>query len=352
MGESQLPQHNERRTPPVEFGVVSLATSLGESCLVADTAHHYGAGLEQLSRLGYERYHRAAEGVTTAQLGADAGRAALDRAGVAPSEVGYLVVANGATVPDYLNWDVSTAIAAGLGLTTVPTLLTSQGCAAAVLAFQQAAGIFAVRPDVDVILLIAVDRVSERHTRRMSATVDSDGAASAVLRRGHSALRWLATEQVTDAEFSDFFRLEFCGNAASCVPDPNRNLRVDPAYQVYQYFRDEPDRMVEWAAEVDRRVVDAVEGACKRAGLTRSDVSHWITLNDSQPSMAAVARAADIPLDRTNAQLASQLGHFGSGDPLICLSRYHDDGLLRRGDVVALAGMSSGMHWFCTLIEI
>jgi len=341
------------RAPTVDFGMLSLATSLGEPCQVADTAHLYGISAEQLSRLGYERYHRAADGVTTAQLGAAAARAALEKSGVDRAAIGYLVVANGATVPEYLNWDISTAVASQLGFNTVPTLLLTQGCASAVLAFQQVAGMFATRPEIGTILLVAVDRVSERHTRRMGATtVDSDGAVAIVFQRGHPSFRWLATEQVTAAEFVDFFRLEYCGSAAACVPDANRNLGIDPAYQVYRHFHDEPKLLVEWAAEVDRRVIDAVDGVCQQAGVSRSELSRLIMLNDSQPSMAAVARAAGLPIDRTNARLSSMLGHFGGADPLVCLSLYHQDGLLTAGELVALAGMSSGMHWFCTLIEV
>lgn len=342
----------ERRAPTVDFGMLSLATSLGEPCEAAESANHYGVSAEQLAHLGYERYHRAADSVTTAQLGAAAGRAAVEMSAVDRSAIDFLIVANGATVPEYLNWDVSTAVSSQLGFNDIPTLLLTQGCASAVLAFQQVAGMFATRSDIQTILLVAVDRVSERHTRRMRATVDSDGAVAIVFQRDHTSLRWLATEQVTAAEFVDFFRLEYCGSAAACVPEATRNLDVDPAYQVYRYFSDDPNRLIEWAREVDRRVVDAVDGACKQAGVTRSELSRLILLNDSQPSMNAVARAAGLPIDRTNAQLSSVLGHFGGADPLICLSFYHHDGVLNAGDLVALAGMSSGMHWFCTLIEV
>lgn len=341
------------RRPAAGFGIASLAISLGELKQVDQEAPHHGVRAEELDRLGYKRFYQAPDGVTSAQIGAAAARTAIERSGGDPASIDYIVVANGATVPDYLNWDVSTAVAAQLGLTSVPTLLLTQGCAAAVLAFEQIAGVFATRPEVRTVLLVAVDRVSKRHVRRMgTTTVDSDGAAAIVFQRGGENLRWLATEQVTDATFADFFRLEFCGSAAACVPDPERNLSVDPAYQVYRHFRDDPDGLIDWASEVDRRVVDAIDGACKRAGTDRSEVSRLLLLNDNRTSMASVAAAAGIPIDRTNARLAPMLGHFGGADPLVCLSLYHERGLLDRGELVALAGLSSGMHWFCTLLEV
>ncbi|WP_078865486.1 3-oxoacyl-[acyl-carrier-protein] synthase III C-terminal domain-containing protein [Streptomyces sp. NRRL S-1896] len=57
-------------------------------------------------------------------------------------------------------------------------------------------------------------------------------------------------------------------------------------------------------------------------------------------------------MGRTNAELAAPLGHFGGMDPLVSLDIMMERGELVPGDLVALAGMSSGLHWFCTLLEV
>lgn len=58
--------------------------------------------------------------------------------------------------PEYLSWDASAAVARELELGTTPTLLTTQGCASAVTARQQIAGLMAVRDDIQRVLLVAV----------------------------------------------------------------------------------------------------------------------------------------------------------------------------------------------------
>ncbi|MFB6815390.1 3-oxoacyl-ACP synthase III family protein [Streptomyces sp. NPDC056347] len=342
---------HQSSAPPADFGILALGSSLGELRDVATTAHEYGARPERVLRLGYRTYRWAPDDVTCTELAARAGRVALARAGVDGAEVDFLLVATG-SVPEYLNWDFSTAVARALRLRGTPTLLLTQGCASAVLAFQQVAGLFATRQDVRTVLLVAADRVDERESNRMRANVESDGAAAVLFRRGHDGMRWLATEQHTDAEYADFFRQEYGGTAAPVAPEGRSNRDLDPAHQVYLHFRDDPAGLTKFAGAVDRRVVNAVTGACKVAGTNVSALSRLILLNDNRPSMAGIAELLGIPLDRTNADLSGELGHAGGADPLICLDLYREQGTMLPGDLVALAGMSSGMHWFCTLIEV
>ncbi|HEX5534483.1 MAG TPA: 3-oxoacyl-[acyl-carrier-protein] synthase III C-terminal domain-containing protein [Actinomycetales bacterium] len=338
--------------PVVDFGMVSLGYSLGEPRDVAANASRYGVQLDFLQQLGFHTYHEVANGETTAVLGAQAGRSALRKGGVDPAEVDLLVVAS-TTIPEYLNWDLSAGVARELGLRGTPTLLFTQGCAATVLGFAQIAGVFATREDIQTILYVAAERVNPTHTKRLGgSTADSDGAVAAVLQRGHSSLRWLATQEVRDSEYADFFRLEYGGSAVPVPPAGKSNLTTHPVYQVYHYFRNDQEGFHEFGRMCDRRLVEAIDGACAQAGVDRADLSRVILLHDNQPSMKKAAEDLGIPLDRTNAGLAAGLGHFGSLDPLMSLCIYQEQGDLRTGEMVALAGMSSGMCWFCTLVEV
>lgn len=337
--------------PAVDFGVAGSGVAIGEAYDVQQEAARLGVGNARVAQLGYRTLRRARDEATATVLGAEAARLACEEAGISVNDVQLVVLAAGATVPDYLNWDPSTDLTRALGITSVPTLLLTQGCASGVLGFEQVAGLLAVRSDLDTVLLVAADRVSERHVRRIGATADSDGAAALVLRRQHPALRWLSTAQLTDSTYADFFRLEFCGRAAPCGGDASRNVRMPPALRAYEYFSDDPDGFSAWAGEVDARVVDVITMACAQAGVDPAEVTRLLLLNDSQPSIASIAAAARIDLSHTNAELAAGLGHFGGADPLVSLSVLNSAGEIDPGELVAMAGMSSGMHWFCTLIR-
>ncbi len=335
--------------PAVDFGIAALAASLGEATDLSAT--HDNGDLAALTKLGYRTYRRAAPETQATHLAADAVRLAMRRADLQPGDIDYLIVASSA-LPEYLKWDLSTAVAHRAGLTDVPSLLLTQTCASAVLAFQQAAGVFATRGDTETVLLVAVNRVSEHHIDRMAGNVESDGAVAVVLRRGHPSMRWLATEQVTDASWSDFFRLEY-GGSAEPVPPPGRTNRdVDPQLRVFEHFRGRPEAFRSFVRAVDTTVASAVDGAFRRAGVDRHRLSRLIYLNDNRPSVEIAAKAVGISLEATNLDLIAEYGHCGCVDPLLGLSVYLDRGELRAGDVVAVAGLAQGMHWFCTLIEM
>ncbi|MGK5441571.1 3-oxoacyl-ACP synthase III family protein [Micromonospora sp. URMC 105] len=336
------------------IGIVSLAHVLGEPQDVVETAGTYVDDPERVIRWGYRTYHRAGADQTPTRLAADAARRALDKSGLAPADVDYLVVADSG-VPEYLNWDMSASVARELGLGTTPSLLVSQGCGSAVTAFQQIAGLIAVREDIHNVLLVAVNKVSEAHINRMrnNTCLGSDGAAAAVVRRGHGRLRWLATEQISDPRYVDFFRIEYGGSSVPVAPDGTGNLAVDQLGLVHRYFRREPEQLAQFVKDVNHRLATVVEDACRRAGVATSQVRRLIYLNDNQHSMADVARATGIPLERTNAELSVGLSHVGCADQLICLSIYDErQDELGEGDVVALAGLSGGMQWFCTLVRV
>ncbi|WP_225829079.1 3-oxoacyl-ACP synthase III family protein [Streptomyces naphthomycinicus] len=339
--------------PVTDFGVLALAHALGDPRDVAATAADHVDDPDRVLLWGYRGYHRAPEGTTSTALAARAAEKALAKAGVDPRDLDLVVVAD-SSVPEYLLWDTSAAVARAIGAGTTPTLLLGQGCASGVTAFQQIAGTFATRTDAETILLVAVNQVSEAHTNRMrfNTLLGSDGAAAAVLRRGHGRLRWLATEQLTDPAYADFYRVEYGGATAPHAPDGTGNLDIDPLSLVYRHFRREPEHLAKFVRTLNSRVRTVFEDACDDAGVDPGQVKRFLFLNDNQDSLADVAKAVGVPLDRTNAELAKDLGHCGGADQLICLDMLLERGELAEGDVVALAGLSIGMHWYCTLLAV
>ena len=90
--------------------------------------------------------------------------------------------------------------------------------------------------------------------------------------------------------------------------------------------------------------------ACKRAGITPSDVRRLLHLHDSVPALTLLAKDLDMGLEWTNASVATAHGHVGCADQLMSLEFVSEE--LTSGDVVALTSTASGMHWLCTLLEI
>ncbi|MCQ6556392.1 3-oxoacyl-ACP synthase [Streptomyces sp. C10-9-1] len=338
----------------VELGIVSTGTAFGERRSVAETAADYVPDPEAVLALGYTSYHRAAGGTTATRLAADASREALEMAGLDIGEVDLIVLGN-SDVPEYLGWDPSAALARELGSRETPTVLLAQSCAAWSVALDHAAGAMALSPETGTVLVVLVNVVSEAHTNRMefNGSIASDGAVAAVLRRDHPRLRRLSSARTTNPEYADLFRIEYGGAAAPLPPQGSADLVVDPMARVYRHFGRDPERFQGFMREIGDRLAAVVGTALARAGRERGELARVIHLNDSRQAIANAAEALGIPLDRTNARLAAELGHMGAADQLVCLWKHIERGELAKGDLVALVGVAApGMHWFCTLIEI
>ncbi|MFD8606605.1 3-oxoacyl-ACP synthase III family protein [Streptomyces globisporus] len=338
---------------PTEMGIVATGTAFGTPRDVAGTAHEYLPDPEAVTKLGYESYHRVADGVTAVDLAAEACRVALKNAGLGIADVDLIVLGH-SDIPQYLGWDPSAAVARALDAQGTPTVLFTQSCAAWSLALDHAAGAMALSPDTGTVLVAMVNVVSETHTNRMdfNGTIASDGAAAAVLRRGHPRLRRLSSASFTNPEFADLFRIDI-GGSAHPVPPPGRTHRdLDPMIAVYEHFGADPERFGRFIGEVVGRFTDVVDHALARAGRDRSELTRLVYFNDSQRAIHGAADAIGIHVARTNAELARRLGHMGAADQLVSLHLHAEAGELAPGDLVALAGVASpGMHWFCTLLK-
>lgn len=340
---------------PIDFGIVSYGYAFGDDCdVVAEAVEEFVDDPERVYRWGYKRFHRAPEGMTGTQLAARAARMALDRAGLTPDDVDQLILAV-SDVPDYLNWDASAALARELKIHLKPTLLLSEGCVSGVTGFGNAAGLFAVHPELTNVLFVAVNRVSEYHRNRMKVnnSIHSDGASAVVLRRGHDAGRWLATEQFTDPEVADWFRTDYGGSVAPVAPDGwTVRDHTNGLERVQDHFRDNPAGLRDFVQALNSRLVEVVDRACDRAGVKRENIAKVVHLNDNQGSFEEIAEEFAIPVDRTNAAMAALHGHMGAADHVATVAMMTETGELVPGDVVAMIGISIGMRWYCTLVRI
>ncbi|MEV6907365.1 3-oxoacyl-[acyl-carrier-protein] synthase III C-terminal domain-containing protein [Amycolatopsis sp. NPDC051071] len=339
--------------PLAEFGIAGFGYAFGDDQDVERTAGSYVADPERIIRWGYQTFHRAGDGVTSTALAAEAARDALTRAEVDPADVDLVVLAN-SELAEYPYWDSSAALARELKIRERQTMLLTEGCACGVTGLGSVAGQLLLQPELGTVLFTAVNRVSEFHRNRMNVNnaVHSDGAVAVVLRRGHDRNEWLATEQFTDSDFCDWFRTDV-GGSVTPVPPPGWSSSTAPSgtERVQAHFRKDPRQLEKFSEQLNARVVEVIDRVCRRAGVRRADLARFFYINDPD-GIADLATVLDIPLARTNHDLAIEHGHMGAADQLIALGAHLDDGGLNSGDLVALAGISIGMRWYCTLFRV
>jgi 3-oxoacyl-[acyl-carrier-protein] synthase III len=345
---------SDARGNQMSFGIVALGHALGEELAVMDVAPQYTDELRKVAGWGFRGFHRAHDSTGLTDLAEQAGRLALERAGLAADELDLVVLAM-TDIAEYLYWDAAAAIQARLGAHRAEALLVNQACGSGVLALDAAAGKFATRPEYRTALVVGANRVCDAYWNRMESTtaITSDGAAAAVLARGHEGRRFLSAAVISDGRYADFFRLETGGTARpfgsdGCVPD-----RVASPYdRLEEFFGDDHRAMLDFADTVLRREREVFEVACARAGVQSDRVRRVIHLNDNRKALADLASELGLPLERTNAELAMAHGHLGCADQLFCLEQHLEAGEIGPGDLVALMSTGSGMHWVCALLRI
>jgi 3-oxoacyl-[acyl-carrier-protein] synthase-3 len=338
----------------MSYGVVAMGHVLGEPVDVAAVAADYTTDLPKIAAWGYRRFHRAPDGVGLTDLAAGAGRLALERAGLAPADLD-LVVLTMSDIAEHLYWDAAAATQARLGAYRAEAVLLNQACGSGVAGFDTVAGKLATHPGYDTALILAANRVCDAYWNRMEATtsISSDGAAAAVVVRDHPSCRWLSTATITDGRYADFFRLSAGGAAAPFRPGDEQQARVaNPFDRLDHHFGGDHRAMLRFVETIGARTREVLERACAQAGVPPSSVARVLHQNENVRALTELAAELGIPLDRTNADLAVEHGHFGCADQLFCLERYLDAGALVPGDLVALTSTGSGMHWVCTLVRV
>lgn len=337
----------------MSYGIAAVGSVLGEPLDVAAHAGAYTKDMQRIRDWGYRTFHRADDRAGLTDLAVEAGRRAMDKAGITAEDVDLVVLAM-SDVPEYLYWDAAAACQAGLGALNAEALLVNQACSAGVMAFDAVAGKFATHPEYRVALLVAANRVCEQYRNRMESdtSVTSDGAAAAVLVRDHPASRWLTTQIMSDGRYAHLFRLPGGGAAQPFSPsNPDPGILVSPFDRMEEHFGTDVPSMLAFVRQIRRNNREVVERACARASVSFGDVRRVLHVNENIRALRKFAEDLDLPLERTNADIAMEHGHLGSADQIHAFGTLLDERRLAPGDVVALTSTGTGMHWTCTLVR-
>jgi 3-oxoacyl-[acyl-carrier-protein] synthase-3 len=337
------------------FGLVSFGTALGDRVAVRGVVHDYTQDTERVLDYGYRYVYRCPPEVGLTDLAFEAGRAALEQGAIEPGELDLVVLAV-TDITEYLYWDAAASLQARLGASQAEAVLVDQGCIGGITCLDLAAGRFATHPEYRTALLVGANRTCEAYWNRLdtNSLLFSDGASAAVADRDHPRLRWRSSEAMSDGRYSGFFRMEQGGAKhpfGADTPLRGEPIKARDGWDMMEFFGYDADRVAEFVFTMNNGMCTVVTRACERIGVKQADLARIVLLNDNARTMTELARMLGISLNRTNAEIAWDHGHFGAGDHLFCLRHYAEAGELEPGDLVALAGVGRGMHWASAVIE-
>jgi len=331
------------------IGIAGLGVYLPERVMTArELAAASGIPEEVIrAKFGLNQKHIAdvsGKGETVSMMAAEAGRRALQDAGISPEEVDALIYF-GSMHKDYYVWLAAPRIQALLGARRAYAFEICGTSAGLPFAMKAARSMMLADPSLRHVLLVAASNESmlldyTNHRARFMFNF-GDGAAACLLRRDHPFNVVLESALRTDGRFAEFVRVPAGG---SVLPPSHETVE-----RCLHYF-DVTDP-VQMKAMLDPITLDHFVGVVREA-IARSGChgpDFLIPLHTKRSLFEALL--STLGLAESQAIYLSDYGHLSAADPLLGLYLAREAGRLRNGDVVVLLSAGTGYSWGATVLR-
>ncbi len=284
------------------------------------------------SRTGIHERRIAADEDSSAALGYEAAKRALESSGLAASDLGMIVVATAS--PDYYFPATAALIGERLGASGVPGFDLSAACTGFVFALAQAYSQVASGL-VDTALVVGTEVFSRLldWDDRSTCVLFGDGAGAVVLRSNGSQSGLLGFELGSNGGGGDLLKVAAVGHAANPAAGP---YVIMDGPQVYKF-----------ATTV------SVESACRvleAIGMTVADVDLFVPHQANQRIIEHAARRLGIPAEKVVSNV-ERYGNTSAASIPICLDEAYRAGRIRPGHTVLMVGFGGGLSWGSCVLE-
>ncbi|WP_461415530.1 3-oxoacyl-ACP synthase III family protein [Gemmatimonas sp.] len=281
--------------------------------------------------LGIEQRHWCAGDESTADLGEEACRAALEAAAVDAASIDLIVVAT--DTPEFVTPATASVLHGRLGLTRAATFDLNAGCAGFVTALDVAWKYLQADERYTRILVVGVYAMSKYldvHDKK-TATIFADGAGAVVL-EAHDVDGILASELVADGRYCHGMGV-FAGGTRTPITSTVLEAGIQNTLRIVQPY---PASVNEdgWP-RIARSVLS-------RAGHATEDVALWVWSQMNRSTIETVMATLGVPMERAHTVM-HKWGYTGSA----CLPMALDDavrgGRVADGDLLVLTATGAGM---------
>jgi len=253
-------------------------------------------------------------GGTTAGLSTEAGRAALDMAGVGPDDVDALILAT--TTPDRAVPASASTVQHELGLTSCGAFDVNAACSGWVYALVNAHGLIAMGARrVLVIGTDTLDRITD-YTDRGTGILFGNGSGAAVLEAVEGPGQLLGWD------------LDSVGEAESALYAEHGGVLQMEGREVFR-------RAV-------RLMADSATHALNSAGVSADEIALVVPHQANIRIISASLERLDIPLEKASIVL-DRTGNTSSASVPLALADALDAGRVSDGDLILFVGFGAGM---------
>ena len=275
-------------------------------------------------RTGIRQRHVVVEGETCSDLAVAAARAAMESAGVDPSEIDLIVLAT--TTPDQIFPSTACIIQPRLGIKGVPAFDVQAVCAGFVYALS-VADQYIRTGSAKRALVIGADTMSRLldWQDRSTCVLFADGAGAVVLgAAGEPGI--ISTHISADGAYKDLLQVPKGIGRGGCE-DPYLEMRGNEVFR--------------WAVSTLGRIVDE---ALEANGMTKSDIDWLVPHQANIRIIQATARRLDLPMEQVVVTVADH-GNTSAASIPLALDTAVRDGRIQRGQTILMEGFGGGFTW-------
>ncbi len=284
-------------------------------------------------RTGIRERRIADPALGAANMGAEAARAALCRAGIQPGEVDLILVST--ATPDRLLPSTAGDVQVLLGASNAAAMDLSAACSGFIYGLAMAEGYLASGRG-DVAVVVATEKMSAivDWTDRSTCVLFGDGAGAVVLRRSNDGQRGM---------LSNFMRSD--GALAELLWRPAGGALIPMDAQVLE----ERGHLVKMAGRevfksAVRSMAEASDQALQRAGVTADDIDLVIPHQANMRIIEATARYAGIPMDKVYVNV-DRYGNMSSATIPVALDEAVEEGRIKPGSLILMVAFGAGFTW-------
>jgi 3-oxoacyl-[acyl-carrier-protein] synthase-3 len=290
------------------------------------------------SRTGIKQRHKAADNEYTSQFGVKAANQALERAGLAPTDIDIILCAT--TTPDQIMPSTGALIQAQIGATNAAGMDVFAACSGFLYGLTMVESMVRTG-QIRYALVIGAEVLTKYvdYTDRSTCVIFGDGAGAAVVGPVEAGKGILATKIRSDGRYEEQL---FAPGGGTKLGTTHKT--IDDRLHFFKMKGNELFKVaVRSMADISKEMLD-------KAGYTVEDVDLVIPHQANQRITDAVASRLGVPEEKVYSNIAEH-GNTSSASIPIALDECLEAGKITDGSLVLLTAFGGGVTWGGTLIR-
>ena len=283
-----------------------------------------------MQRVGIRERHVVDPGVATSDLAKEASLSAIQKAGLTPEDIDFIIVAT--TTPDTLFPSTACVLQAKIGASHAWGYDLVAACSGFTYALTTASQIVAAGGSRHA-LVVGADVMSSiiDYTDRTTCVLFGDGAGAVVVEPSDD-------DSIGILDFENY--VDGTGGPALCMPAGGSRMPAsrDTVDQRLHYVKQDGQAVFKFAVrnmeEVCRRILD-------RNGLTADQIDLFVPHQASSRIILAATEKLGLPREKVVINI-DRFGNTTAGTIPLALNEASEAGRLKRGDLVLLASVGAG----------